>query len=237
MISFEVCPPMLDVHLPHKSIRGFSEFLIHLFTITVGLLIAVQIESFVEWRHHLHLAEEARVALRAEIESNLKDLRGIQPGLKVWREQVDADLAAMQRIQEHPNDPAAQHTSLAVHSGGVTLDDTAWRTAQSTGALAYMPYEEAERYTNIYQAQSNLQAMEDKPMEDVAAILGMIDKFNFHSTSSKITAEQAGALAEKFEQMRVHLATGDVLLRIDIEHSAAFLENRQPNKDFSFNLK
>jgi len=227
---------MLDVHLPHKSIRGFSEFLIHLFTITVGLLIAVQIESFVEWRHHLHLAEEARLALRAEIENNLKDLKNLQPGLKVWREQIDADLAAMKRIQEHPNDPAVQHTSLAVHSGGVTLDDTAWRTAQSTGALAYMPYEEAGRYTNIYQAQSNLQAMEDKPMEDVAAILGLIEKFNFDSKSSKITPEQAGALAEKFEQMRVHLATGDMLLRIDIEHSAAFLENRQPNKDFSFNL-
>ncbi len=44
---------MLDVHLPHK-LHGFWEFLLHLFTITVGLLIAVQIESFVEWRHHLH---------------------------------------------------------------------------------------------------------------------------------------------------------------------------------------
>jgi hypothetical protein len=228
---------MLDVHLPHKGIRGFSEFLLHLFTITVGLLIAVQIESFVEWRHHLHLAEEARVALRAEIESNLKDLRGIQPGLKVWRDQVDADLAAMKRIQNHPNDPAAQHTSLTVNSGGVTLDDTAWRTAQSTGALAYMPYEEAARYTNIYQAQYNLQTMEDKPLEDVAVILGLIEKFNFHSAGTKITAEQAGALAEKFGQMRMHLATGDTLLRIDIEHSAAFLENRQPNKDFSVNLK
>jgi len=228
---------MLDIHLPHKSIRGFSEFLIHLFTITVGLLIAVQIENFVEWRHHLHLAEEARVALRAEIKHNLKDLRGIQPGLKAWQNQIDADLAVTKRIQEHPNDPAAQHASLAVNSGGVTLDDTAWRTAQSTGALAYMPYEEAERYTNIYQAQSNLQAMEDKPLEDVAAILGMIEKFNFHSASSKITAEQAGALAEKFGQMRVHLATGDTLLRIDIENSAAFLENRQPNKDFSVILK
>lgn len=227
---------MLDVHLPHK-LHGFWEFLLHLFTITVGLLIATQIESCVEWRHHVHLAEEARIALRAEIENNLKDLRGIQPGLKVWRDQIDADLAALKRIQEHPNDPAAQHTSLAVHSGGVTLDDTAWRTAQSTGALAYMPYEEAGRYTNIYEAQSTLQAMEDKPMEDVAAIFGLIKKFNLDSASSKITAEQAGALGEKFEQMKVHLATGDVLLRIDIENSAAFLENRQPNKDFSLDLK
>jgi hypothetical protein len=236
MISREVRTPMLDVHLPHK-LHGFWEFLLHLFTITVGLLIATQIESCVEWRHHVHLAEEARIALRAEIENNLKDLRGIQPGLKVWRDQIDADLAALKRIQEHPNDPAAQHTSLAVHSGGVTLDDTAWRTAQSTGALAYMPYEEAGRYTNIYEAQSTLQAMEDKPMEDVAAIFGLIKKFNLDSASSKITAEQAGALGEKFEQMKVHLATGDVLLRIDIENSAAFLENRQPNKDFSLDLK
>ena len=237
MISLEVCPPMLDIHLPHKSIRGFSEFLIHLFTITVGLLIAVQIESFVEWRHHLHLAEQARVALRAEIESNLKDLRGIQPGLKKWQDEIDADLAAMQRIQDHPDDLKAQHTSLAVNASGVTLDDTAWRTAQSTGALAYMPYEEAERYTNIYQAQSNLQAMEDKPMEDVAAILGLIKKFNFDKASGKITAEQAGAVAEKLGQMRVHLATGDALLRVDIEHSAAFLENRHPNGDFNSDLK
>jgi hypothetical protein len=69
-IASEAREFMLDVHLPHKSIRGFSEFLIHLFTITVGLLIATQIESCVEWRHHMHLAEEARVALRAEIEHN-----------------------------------------------------------------------------------------------------------------------------------------------------------------------
>jgi hypothetical protein len=30
----------------------------------VGLLIATQIESCVEWRHHVHLAEEARLAPR-----------------------------------------------------------------------------------------------------------------------------------------------------------------------------
>jgi hypothetical protein len=228
---------MLEVHLPHK-LHGFGEFLLHLFTITVGLLIAVQIESFVEWRHHLHLAEEARVALKAEIESNLKDLKGAQPGLKVWREQIDADLAAMQRIQEHPDDPKAQHASLTVNSSGITLDDTAWRTAQSTGALAYMPYEEAKRYATIYQAQSMLQAMEDKPMEDVAAILGLIAKFNFHSSRShNITPGQASALAEKFGQMRLHLATGDTLLEMDIEQSEAFLQNRKALDNFSETLR
>ena len=81
----KACKPMFDIHLPHKSIHGLREFFLHLFTITVGLLIAVQIESLVEWRHHLHLAAEARAALRVEIESNLKDLKNVQPGLKTWR--------------------------------------------------------------------------------------------------------------------------------------------------------
>jgi len=228
---------MFDIHLPHKSIHGLREFFLHLFTITVGLLIAVQIESFVEWRHHIHVADEARAALRSEIVQNLKDLKAAQTGLKAWRASNDADLAAMRRIQEHPDDPDAQHTNLAVNASGITLEDTAWRTAQSTGALAYMPYEEAERYSNIYQAQSALIAMEDKPLEDAAQILGLIEKCNFHSSRShKITAAEAGELAEKFGQMRMHLATGGTLLEMDIEQSEAFLQNRKPRDNFSETL-
>jgi hypothetical protein len=226
---------MLDVHLPHGKLRSFSDFLIHLFTITVGLLIAVEIESCVEWRHHVHLAQEARVELRAEIEHNLADLQQTQPGLKAWRQQIDADLAAMQRIQEHPDDPDAQHVSLKVSASDMSLDDTAWKTAQLTGALAYMPYEEAKRYSSIYQAQSALLAMEDKPADDVAAISGLIDKFHL-SQSSKVTKEQAGALAELFGQMRWHLAVGDGLIADSIEQDQAFLQHRKVREDFVENL-
>ena len=228
---------MFDIHLPHKSIHGIQEFFLHLFTITVGLLIAVQIESFVEWRHHVHLAEEARAALRTEIEQNLKDLKGAQSGLKAWRSSNEADLAAMRRIQEHPDDSDAQHTNLTVNASGISLEDTAWRTAQSTGALAYMPYEEAERYSHIYQAQATLLAMEDKPLEAAAQILGLIEKLNFHSNRShKITAAEAGELAEKFGRMRLHLANGDTLLQMSIEHSKAFLENRKARENFQETL-
>jgi len=41
----------------------------------------------------------ARVALRAEIERNLKELQADQPGLKAWRDVIDADYSAMQKIQ------------------------------------------------------------------------------------------------------------------------------------------
>ena len=228
---------MLEVHAPHKPIHGFWEFLLHLFTISVGLLIATQIESCVEWRHHVHLAEKARTEMRAEIEGNLRDLKNVQQGLKVWQEAIDTDLKAMQRIQEHPNDLKAQHASLTVNYSSISLTDTAWRTAQSTGALAYMPYEEAERYSSIYQAQSALLAYEEKPAEDVAGILGLISRYGVHSSqTSKITVEQASALAEKFGQMRLHLLTGDLLLQRNIEASEAFLQNRKARSNIQETL-
>ena len=65
---------MLDVHAPHEKMHGFGDFLLHLLTITVGLLIAVGIEGCVEWRHHRHLAADARETMRAEIEHNAKTL-------------------------------------------------------------------------------------------------------------------------------------------------------------------
>ena len=226
---------MLEVHLPHK-LHGFWEFLLHLFTITVGLLIAVQIESCVEWRHHLHLAAEARAALRLEIENNLNDFMQMKPGIKKWREEVDADMAAMQRIQEHPNDPKAQHVTMTISYSSITQPDTAWKTAQSTGALSYMPYEEAERYSGIYQSQAALLALQDKPMEEVAAINGLIAKYHWRN-SGKITAEQASAVAEILGQMRQYLALGDSLLEVCIDQNQSFLENRKPQKNFTETIR
>lgn len=228
---------MLDVHLPHKKLHGLKEFLVHIFTITVGLLIATQIESCVEWRHHVHLAEEARAELRTEIEKNLQDMKQVQPALKQWRKQIDDNLKAMQRIQDHPKDPKAQEAKLSVNFSTMSFSDTAWRTAQATGALGYMPYDEAERYSEIYQCESSLVTLEEKPMQNTAEVLGLIDKFGFRGTiSKKITVEQADALAEKFGQMRLHLLAGDLVFQECIEHSQAFLENRKSKENFSGSL-
>jgi hypothetical protein len=222
---------MLDVHAPHKPLRGISEILIHLITITLGLLIATQIEGCMEWRGHVHLAAEARDSLRAEIQHNLQDLRDTEPGLKTWRGEIDHDLEAMQRIQDHPEDPAAQKASVVLNFHAMSLRDTAWKTAQNTGALAYMPYAEAERYAEIYQDQSRFLEMEEKPEGDVSVMLGMIDRFRWNDTT-KITKEQASEMAGKLGEMKLHLITGDLLLQETIEASDAFLQNRTPREDF-----
>ena len=60
---------MLDVHVPHAK-HTWKDFIIHIGTITVGLLIAIGLEQSVEKLHQLHQRHELEAALRAEGENN-----------------------------------------------------------------------------------------------------------------------------------------------------------------------
>jgi hypothetical protein len=55
----ETSEPMLDVHAPHETIHTWKDFLIHLTTIVIGLLIAVGLEQTVEYFHHRHQVAES----------------------------------------------------------------------------------------------------------------------------------------------------------------------------------
>lgn len=224
---------MLDVHPPHSRISGFTEFFLHLFTITIGLLIATQIEACVEWRHHLNSAAEARASLRQEIEENLKDLKDAQPGIQAWRKEVDKSLDIMRSIQAHPQDMAAQRSvSFALKFQDIALRDTAWKTAQSTNALAYMPYDEAREYSAIYERQDAFLAEQKKPEDDLAEISALIARFNWHE-QVPISAEQASQMAASLNEMRLHLLFLDMILRGCAEQDAAFLEKRKASAAIS----
>src|ERR1700689_779552 len=68
----EISAPMLDVHAPHEPISTWKGFLLHIATIVIGLLIAVGLEQTVEYFHHRHEIREAREALAAEHEENIR---------------------------------------------------------------------------------------------------------------------------------------------------------------------
>ena len=51
---------MLDVHVPEHGIHRFRDFFLHLFTITIGLLIALGLEASVEALHQtiIHVTQK-----------------------------------------------------------------------------------------------------------------------------------------------------------------------------------
>jgi hypothetical protein len=144
---------MLDVHPPHERMHGFRDFALHLFTITVGLLIALSLEGCVEWQHHRHLLHDAEIALHAEIEHNAHTVSSLQQQIDSQQKELDNDLTVLDQIKAHPDAPPAQ-LGFSFHWSG--FNDVAWKTAQSTGALTYMSYSDAIAYSDIYALQGEL---------------------------------------------------------------------------------
>jgi hypothetical protein len=73
---------MLDVHVPHGKLEGVKDFALHLFTITIGLLIALGLEGCVERYHKAEIRREAEANLRQELLDNQKTMRNWEPMIK-----------------------------------------------------------------------------------------------------------------------------------------------------------
>jgi hypothetical protein len=194
-------PAVLDVHPPHEPIHGWRDFLLHLLTITIGLLIALSLEGCVEWQHHRHLVHEAEASLHAEIESNAKGMQDSIADLHHKQDNLKHDVNVLKYIIKNHKSPKDAHISLGV--GIQSFDDVSWRTAQSTGALSYMPYARAVEYSDIYTAQAELYASEQQAGRD--AVLTLAPFANYGKDDPDPTPEQANDIKQKIEVLQGQL--------------------------------
>jgi hypothetical protein len=224
----------LDVHAPHHSIEGWKDFFVHLITISVGLLIAVGIEGCVELHREHKLVREARETMREEIQHNSEKMKEAVVTLDKQAETMKKNIAALTRIQENPKDKAAQDAQIDANFSIIGLRETAWKTAETTGALSFMPYAEAQRYSDVYGAQKEFLDQQNKILEDEAEFIGLMAKTNFGHQD--ITPEQASLALERFGVWQAHLAYVDVMAKVTADADKAFLEGREPLHEMHMEL-
>lgn len=162
---------MLDVHVPEHGIHGTRDFFLHLFTITIGLLIALGLEASVEAIHHRHQRQEAEMLIRNEIQNNLKRLSDEAPQATRELHQMNAVLDTLQSRAEGQTG-VLNRNDFVFHEA--PIQDAAWRTANSTGALTLMDYAEVERFSDAYKEQALLQSMEEQALEDYLQLLPVL---------------------------------------------------------------
>lgn len=137
----------MEIHAPHEPIHTKRDFFIHLFTITVGLLIALSLEGLVEYAHHRHLVHEARENIRRELQLNHE---AAQADLGDIQKKIDRQKLNIVSIHGLMTDAEHFHGSVLNTWDFSSLNDSAWKTARETGALGYMPYDEVQRYADLY---------------------------------------------------------------------------------------
>lgn len=194
---------MLDVHPPHEPVHGWRDFLLHILTITIGLLIALGLEGLVEWQHHRHLVHEAEASLHHEIETNARQLPKSLAQLHKEQGVLKQDLTVLNYIVEHGKAP--EHSSLRLDFNIETLDNVGWKTAQASGALAYMPYSKAEEYADIFADQDELFVAEQQAARDVIVSMGTIADNDDERERADPTGGKAALLVERVQTLRAQL--------------------------------
>jgi hypothetical protein len=149
----------MDVHAPHEPVHTWKDFAIHLTIVTIGLFIALMLEAGVEYWHHRHIVAEARENIRQEIKENHE---AAQKNVVSVQRSIDAIQSNVKTLHVLMTRPKNFHGSLMNTMSFNSFHDAAWRTARDTGALSYMPYEQVQRYSDVYMLEEmvNQKAMD-----------------------------------------------------------------------------
>ena len=181
--------------------HGWRDFLLHLTTITIGLLIALSLEGMVEWQHRRHLVHDAEASLHAEIKGNAANIDGVLTDLHKRQNALKHDVYVLNYVAANGKYP--QDKGMTVDFSIVGFDSVSWKTAQSTGALSYMPYNLAQDYSRIYMQQDLLTGAEQQAARDSVLAIGTF--INEPDDSKPPPPEQAQTIVQKIEVVQGQL--------------------------------
>jgi len=161
----------MEIHAPHGQVHSFRDVAVHLAIVTVGILIALGLEQAVEWYHHRDLANEARETILSELRNNKNTLDRQLANFPKFRADAVKAFHFISDYKDHGK-TNIQWTGAFYYSA--PLRTTSWSTAQTVGALAFMPYTEVEQFANLYRAQEDYLGAQDITYEALISAAGII---------------------------------------------------------------
>jgi hypothetical protein len=148
----------MDIHPPHAPIRSMRDFLLQIFTVTIGIIIALSLEALVNWHTDAQLARVTRADFRAEISENLADLEKLKPGMQSDFQWMIAMITYGEAKLRHQD---AKRPAILTQRSFATLSKSAWDTALATQAIHRLRFEEARQLASAYNKQAALNDLED----------------------------------------------------------------------------
>ncbi len=157
-LALEFCPAM-DIHPSHAPIRSVRDFLLQIFTVTCGIIIALGLEALIQWRADAALAHVTRADFKAEISANLDNLLQLRP-------ETEGDVRWMLSMvaygQAKLKGETAKPPKLIASRSFATMPKSAWDTALATQAIHRLSFQQARQLAETYNKQAALNDLNDQ---------------------------------------------------------------------------
>ena len=178
---------------PAKPIHSLREFLFHMFTVMVGLLLALGLEAIVEWRHHQHLQHQATDNIRRELAANEGWLDATLGYLPSEKKHLQGLIAATKTLKESG---AAGALVMPAQTGWTfnVLASASYQMAHANTAITYMPFDDASRIASAYTLQDALTRSQEDAWAALAKLTGCFEGVDTqHATLEDATCIQTSA--------------------------------------------
>src|SRR5687767_14745030 len=189
---------------PPRRPHPVRTFLVQLVTITVGVLIALFFEGLVDWNNNRALVRQARAMIKREITDNKREIDGTLAEVETRKKHL-ANALRLANDLLHTKKSDVRELSLA--RSFAQLSSASWQTAERTGALAHMDYDEVQRYSALYAFQEVFTTHQHRALERMAAVGAVVA----HGSPHEAPAADLEKLREQV--MALH---GDLLIETDL---------------------
>jgi hypothetical protein len=166
-IPVEAPTPMIDIHPPHHGGITRRDFFIHLFTVVLGILIAIGLEQAVEYLHHRDLAAEARRALIKErtFDETANDFNIF--ATERHERDLQHDLAVLDALRAHrpvPPGPFIVRRKTSIYAA------EEWQKIHQSGTINYLPANIGPSLASAfrYQIQEHFADLDSRSSQDLA---------------------------------------------------------------------
>ena len=193
----------MDIHPPKHPIVTVRAFLLEIFTVTCGIVIALGLEGGVQYGHARHLRAQTRADFVAEIAHN-------EDGVRTRLADSAADLAKIGTLLTYGAARLAHQQVAVPHvmmSRNFTLlSSDAWQTALATQGIGQLTHDEVQALSGVYDAQTAYNELQTRELNDWVEIAGYGDG----------TSETNDEIRLALRQLRVIYALAASV--INIEH-------------------
>ena len=143
---------MLDVHPPHAPTHTWRDFLIHIATIVIGLLIAIGLEQTVEFVHHEHQRSEPE-DLQRESDYNryAREISPISTNTSVGSLNVKAAVDRYRCLTALGLPEYRRSRLLRTVPSGTARTSATWTSANTAGLLGLLSPEQSAPFSLAYE--------------------------------------------------------------------------------------
>lgn len=174
----------MEIHAPEKPIHSRKEFMFHMFTVVLGILIALALDGMVTWAHHRVLVREARANIATELRNNKETIQKAIPEIQAREKQLEDVISTIDQVEKTRKISGKLGYGFASYE----LYSTAWKTAAVSGAVTHMEYEQLKDYTDAYDLQENFLAVQAQGFTSVGNLAAAMRVLN--QDVAKVPAER-----------------------------------------------